>query len=344
MRGPHSTVFLSLALAASLWSTPLLAQSARAPAPAPAPTAAELSTARKLFADGLKAEDRGAWAEALALFERVRSIAVSPALYYHLAVCNEELGHLVEALNAFEIAVQEAERKNIAEVIEEASAHLKQLRPRIAQLTITLPPGAEDVRISLDDKPIRAALAGTAMLIDPGPHRLVIAAGNYEKPFEATLTTRVGESAKLTATLGRKKAAGASLTGPAATSPSSEPAPPILPSNGPSDQRPAYLVGGASLALGAGALITGLVAHDRYTDFREQNENPQPGSLAARQSLHDSGQALALTSTLLTGAALVGGGVTAFLYLRGSGAKARTMAWSPWVGRQSAGVALGGSL
>lgn len=342
MRGPHSTVVLALALAlaASLSSTPLLAQGA----PAPAPTAAELSTARKLFADGLKAEDRAAWTEALALFERVRSIAVSPALYYHLAVCNEELGHLVEALNGFEIAVQEAERKNIVEVIEEASAHIKQIRPRIAQLTVTLPAGAEDVRISLDDKPISAALAGTAMLIDPGKHRLVIEAGNYEKPFEATLTTRVGESAKLTATLGRKKAATPSLRGSAAMRPPSEPGPPILPSDSPPDRLPVYLVGGTSVALGAGALITGLIAHDRYTAFRQQNDDPQPGSLAARQSLHDSGQALALTSTLLTGAALIGGGVTAFLYLRGSGAKARTVAWSPWVGRQSAGVALGGSL
>jgi tetratricopeptide (TPR) repeat protein len=365
MRGPHSTVVLALGLAASLVAPPLWAQAAPATPPAaPAtPTAAELSTARKLFADGLKAEDRADWAEALAIFERVKAIAVSPALYYHLAVCHEELGHLVEALNAFEIALQEAERKHVTEVLEEASLHIKQIRPRIAELTITLPAGAEDVRIALDKKPVSAALAGTAMLIDPGAHHVLISASNYDKPFEATLTTRPGEAQRLSADLGARKAAQpaapAAPDAPAQAAPNAAAAPPagtlapgprndssaaLSPLDKPPDRRPVYIAGGVSVALGGGALITGLVAHSQYTAFREQNENPAPGSFASRKALHDSGQALAVTSTVLTGAALIGGGVTAFLFLRGPGARPSTMAWSPWVTRQSAGVALGGAL
>jgi hypothetical protein len=344
MRGLHSTVVLALGLAAFLVAPPLLAQGA----PAAPPAAAELSTARKLFADGLKAEDRSDWPAALALFERVKAIVVSPALYYHLAVCHEELGHLVEALNAFEIALQEAERKHVTEVLEEAAVHIKQIRPRIAQLTIELPAGAEDVRISLDNKPVSAALAGTAMLIDPGEHHLVIEASNYDKPFEATLTTRAGEAAKLTAKLGGKKAAAlarpAAPAGPAAPSPRQELGAPRVPPGRPPDRVPVYIAGGVSIALAAGALIIGLDAHSQYTAYRAQNDNPAPGTRDARQELHDSGTALALTSTVLTGAALIGGGVTAFLFLRGSGTRAKAVAWSPWVGRQSAGVALGGSL
>jgi hypothetical protein len=53
---------------------------------------------------------------------------------------------------------------------------------------------------------------------------------------------------------------------------------------------------------------------------------------------------LAVTSTVMTFTALIGGGVTAFLLLRGVGKKPPVMRWSPWVGAARAGVFLGGVL
>jgi hypothetical protein len=107
---------------------------------------------------------------------------------------------------------------------------------------------------------------------------------------------------------------------------------------------PVLVAGGATVALGAGALILGLVAHSKYESFRADNDRPLPGSYAERKSLHDSGQALAVTSTVMTFAALIGGGVTAFLLLRGVGKKSPVLRSSPWVGSASAGVSLGGVL
>jgi hypothetical protein len=335
-RGLHCTVILALALAlvASTATRPLLAQGA----PAAKPTAAELSTARQLFADGLKAEDKSRWAEALALFERVKAVVVSPAVYYHLAVCHEQLGHVVEALNAFELALQEAKRKDDAAVLEEATDHIAKLQSKTARLTINLPAGAEEARISLDDRPISAALAGTSMLIDPGQRHLVVTAGNYERPFDAMLTARPGESAAVTVDLGDKKVPAGAPPPPSPPPPPPPPPPPFY------RQGPVLVAGGTTIALGVGALIVGLVAHSQYGAFREKNESPAPGSLAERQALRDSGQALAVTSTVMTFAALIGGGVTAYLILRKPSNQPSALMWSPWVGGASAGILFGGVL
>jgi hypothetical protein len=341
-RGLHCTVVLALALMSAA-SRPLLAQGT----PAAQPTAAELSTARQLFSEGLKAEDKSKWLEALALFERVKAIVVSPAVYYHVAVCHEQLGHMVEALNAFELAIQEAERKRDTAALEEARDHVTKLRPKIANLTINLPADAEEAQITLDDRPINAALAGTSMLIDPGQRHLVVTAGNYERPFDTMLTARPGESAAVTVDLGGKKAVPPPPVPPpppSVTSPPPVPPPSASSPPPPVSRGPIFLAGGATVALGAGALIAGVVAHNQYTSFQEKNERPAPGSYAERKALRDSGEALAVTSTVLTFAALIGGGVTAYFLLRRPANQPSALMWSPWVGGASAGVSLGGVL
>src|SRR6188474_1954569 len=72
--------------------------------PASAPSAAELASARRLFSQALAAADKERWAEALEIYRRVSEIALSPSLQYHMAVCHEGLGQLVEAINAYELA------------------------------------------------------------------------------------------------------------------------------------------------------------------------------------------------------------------------------------------------
>ena len=136
-------------------TSPALGQPA---GPAPA-SAAELSAARQLFGEALQAKDHGDWKGALERYERISKITVSPVLYFHMGACHEALGHVVEAINAYELASQEAQKKRDREVGKESKAQLDKLRPQVAFLTLTLlPEGMEDVSISLDGTPVRTAL------------------------------------------------------------------------------------------------------------------------------------------------------------------------------------------
>jgi hypothetical protein len=325
------------------------------PAPASGPTAAELATARLLFAEALAAQDQGRCADAIPIYERIAKIAVSPVLYLRIGTCNESLGRVVEAINALELATQEAEKKRDAEVAKESRAHLAKLRLKVARLAVQVPEGAEGVEIAIDGRAVSAALAGTTMLVDPGRRHVVVRAANYEKAFETDVATAAEQPATVTADLGNKKVAAPAIAPPppvavAAPIPpklASEPAKMPLP-EAPPDRLPGLVAGGITAGVGIGALISGLIAHSRFDEFLMENSNPRPFSHDARQHLHDSGEAAALVSTVLTGAFVVGAGFTMVLLVnppRKTGATtARRASLSPWITAASGGLVVGGEL
>jgi hypothetical protein len=317
--------------------------------PPPAtPSAAELSAARQLFTDALKAEDEGRWAAALALYERIAKITTSPNLLFHLAVCHEKLGNPVEALNAFEIARREADRKGVAEVVSQADTHIKALRKTIGSVVLELPRDATGIRITIDGRPINAALAGTSMLVAPGVRRLQVSADNYEKVLDVTLQVQEGASRTIQVDLGPRRAAPqlpVVVAPPAGTAP--PPGPPVAPP--PRSHAPLIVVSGATAALALGAVITGVAANAKHAAYITANDDPTPGSLDARQSLRDQGQALALTSTILTAGALLSAGFGVYLLLgdRTPPAKPPQSAGPPvalWVGPSGGGLVVRGAL
>ncbi|XXY53021.1 tetratricopeptide repeat protein [Sorangium sp. So ce269] len=329
---------------------------ASAPPPAAAPrqpSAAELASARRLFALGLAAEDQGRWAEALETYERIRKIVVSPSLWYHLGACHEALGHVVEALNAFELALSSATARRELALARESRSRIEKLRVRTSQIVLRLPEDAAGVHVEIDGEPINPALVGAAILVTPGERRVVVRAENYEARFEAAVQAETGAVVELRAELGpRRPVASARPLAPA------RPAPLRAPAPGPRISPVAVV--GAAAALAAGAVVTGVIAYDVRQTFLKRNANPAPGSLDERQALRDRGQALAITSTVLTGAALVAGGFATYLFWPSSspraapadvaGTQARPArapgptALSPWIGLDGAGVAVRGAL
>jgi hypothetical protein len=319
--------------------------------PVKQPSAAELASARRLFAVAISAEDRGRWVEALETYERVSKVAVSPSLWYHIGVCHEALGHLVEAVNAFDLAVSGATARRELALSREARSRLERLRARTAQVVLGVPRDAADVRIEIDGQPLNPALAGAAVLVAPGDRRIVVRAGNYREVFDTTVRAAAGDVVEMRAELGRKKPRVApgprldrgsfsSAQGPSAQGP-------VQPT---SSLVPAFLVGGTAVALAAGAVVTGVVAYDVRETYLRQNASPAPGSRAERESLRDKGQLFAITSTALTGGALLAGGIATYLLWPSSRADtlsappSRSVAVLPWAGVDGAGVHLRGVL
>jgi tetratricopeptide (TPR) repeat protein len=317
--------------------------------PAAEPTAAELATARLLFAEALAAQDQGRCVDAIPIYERIAKIAVSPVLYLRIGTCNESLGRVVEALNALELAAQEADKKHDAEVAKEARAHLAKLRPKVARLAVQVPEGADGVEISIDGRAVSAALAGTTMLVDPGRRHVVVRAANYEKAFEADVSAAAEQPATVTADLGKKKvAAPPALAAIAiAPKPAAEAVKALQPEAVP-DRFPGAVAGGVTAGVGIAALISGLIAHAKFDEFLMENANPRPGTRAAREQLHDSGQAAALVSTVLTGAFVVGAGFTVVLLAnpprKTGAATARRAALAPWIAMTGGGLVVRGEL
>lgn len=345
-RFPRTTALLLAALSVA----PRCAFAAP-PAAAPEPTAAELASARQLFAEALAAQDKGRCIDALPIYQRIAKITVSPVLYLRIGTCNEALGHVVEAINAFELAAQEAEKKRDAEVGKESRARLEKLRPKVARLAVNVPADAEGVEIAVDDRSVSAALAGAAMLVDPGRRHVMVRAANYQRTFDTDVVAAAEQPATVTADLGQKKVAALPLPPPAPTplapKPVVDPVKPPPPEAAP-DRLPGAVSGGVTGGVGVGALISGLIAHAKFDEYVMVNANPRPGSHAARQSLRDSGEAAALASTVLTGAFVVGAGITAYLLAnpsrRAGAATAKRAAFAPWIGATGCGLIVRGEL
>lgn len=325
-------------------------------APRP-PNAAELASARRLFAIALSAEDQGRWAEALEIYERIRKIVVSPSLWYHIGACHEALGDVVEALNAFELALSGATARKEFALAKESRSRIEKLRAKASQLILRLPDDATGVRVEIDGAPINPALVGAAILVTPGARRVVVAAENYTETFEVTVQADTGAVVELHAELGPKR----SSAPPRVLEP---PRPPPLRAPAPRPVLPPEVVLGTAAAFAAGAVITGALAYDVRHRYLKENADPAPGSLGQREALYDRGKALAITSTALTGAALLAGGFATYLFWPSSrppaarpaspdtaarlsalrGRAPGPTALSPWIAPEGAGVAMRGAL
>lgn len=163
-----------------------------APSPASGQTAAELNKARAQYRQGLSLEAAGDWAGALAKFEQVAKVKLTPQVRFHIARSKEHLGRLNEALGDYRLAEYEAEQAGAKELSEIRSAR-EALEARIPKLVIKRGPGAEKAKIELDGVELGSAKVGSAVAVDPGTHGIVaIMPGGGE--FMETVSVDEGET------------------------------------------------------------------------------------------------------------------------------------------------------
>jgi tetratricopeptide (TPR) repeat protein len=160
------------------------------------PTEAELAAARNLFEEALALEDRGKWAEALERVKKVAAVKTTAAVHFHLALCNEKLGHLVTAFNEFRRAeaVAATEGSPDAKRIEANSQkHAAELKARIPTLILKLPEGVQGAEAKIDGAVIDPALYGAQIPLDPGTHAIEVHADD-RMPFTGDVDLAEGEA------------------------------------------------------------------------------------------------------------------------------------------------------
>jgi hypothetical protein len=295
------------------------ASSAAQPAPPPDaakdPTPAEIGAARELFNQGKELEEHGAWVEALEKFRKVAGVKMTPQVRFHIALCEENLGQLVAAMNDFELATQEASRlgARAAEVLSNAPERLEALRQRIARLRIEVSDGTAGASVLLDGKALVAALVGTDIPVDPGAHTVELRTGDtVVLSRTVTLAERDFHVMELDAEHARR---------PAEQKPATAPAAPIARRTSAGSatslgaHAPSLVAGGAGLLALAGA---GVFFGLRESALDEVRRTCDPGTIEncspeTRPDL-ERGKSHTTVAAVLTGVGVAGLATAAVLW------------------------------
>jgi hypothetical protein len=296
---------MALSLAGVAAAPPLVAQ-----------TAQELARARTLYKQGLSLEAAGDWAGALAKFDEVARVRLTPQVRFHIGRCKENLGRLTEALGDYRLAEYEAQQQNAKELDEISNAR-ETLEARIPKLVITRGAGAESATIEVDGVDVGESQLGKEVSVDPGPHRIV-AKLSGGRQFEQTVNVQEGETMNVELVapegFGKPQDAGPRDDDP----PVIEPPPAVVVDSKGPNALP-FIIGGIGV-IGLGA--AGYFALQRKSAEDDLAAVCRPDGVCPRssQGLQDDGERYAMLTNVGLGVGIVGIGVATVLLITGSGA------------------------
>jgi hypothetical protein len=318
-----------------------------------APSPPDLEEARKHYARGLQLYDQGADDAALAEFERAYRLAPSWKLLYELGVVELQLGDLAACLRYLEQYLEEGRDAVPPLRRREVEDRISRLRGQVGTLEVVTEAGAE---IRIDDAPVATAPLGKPLFVNSGHHK-VTASKDGRSAEERMVSITGGDRARVELEI-RPREASPSPTPAATALPPVAPvaAPPVAPEpavpspifalpprpeprRGPPPPYPLWIGWSAAGALTVGAIITGVLAlHENSNLSTAKSAGPStPGTLG---SLSSSAHAFALASDLMTGTAIVAGGLTLYFTVRSSSAAAPSATVSVGVGPAGAAIGL----
>jgi hypothetical protein len=222
------------------------------------PSPREIQEARALFAKAERDERARDWKGALEKLEQAGAVKMTPGIRFHIALCREKLGALVEALADYEAAAVQARAEGVGDVLDAVRDPLADLRARVPSLSLTIVNApAEGVDVAIDDRPIAAGALASPIRLAPGTHRNVARrAGNRAgRPFTKDIELHERDTHALDLALPAAEApAAVERAAPQApeTSLPAAAAPPEAPATTPSRTNAIFATTGAALLVGAG--------------------------------------------------------------------------------------------
>jgi|SRR5580704_989739 hypothetical protein len=221
-----------------------------------APTDDEVRAARDLFVQAVQDEDAERWEDALDKLARVSKVKLTAGVSYHVALCNERLGHLATALASYQAAQDEATRTDAQDVLRLVGPQLASLTPRVPRLSLKVEPGVQDPSVTVDGE--ATTHLDIPLALDPGLHRIEASAPGRASS-SVTVEVHEGDVTILRVTLSLLPPRAAS--GPASGAPESEAARPQATSPSPIAGIVAAAGAGVLAGLGVGAFVAGGSAH-----------------------------------------------------------------------------------
>jgi hypothetical protein len=309
MRTPRlaRTAAAALAVSTAMAVLPL----ARAQPGAAASSVADEAGAR--FRRGVELFKEADFRAALIEFRRAYQLAPNYRVLYNIGQAHLELQDYAGALRAFERYLNEGGAQVPAARRAAVEAEIQKLQSRVARIEIITSVAGAEIRVDDD-------VVGTSPLAQP----VMVSAGRRKISAEkigapaATRTVDVAGGDRTTVALRIEAGAQAADVAPAPVSPRPSGAPSAaepqggargrdeaLPRDGGARSIP-WIGWGATGALAAGAVVTGLLAL-RAKDDLTQKQNTFPGDPSALGDAKTKLRTFAVTSDILTGAAVVVG-------------------------------------
>ncbi|MFZ5894531.1 MAG: hypothetical protein ACOY0T_25940 [Myxococcota bacterium] len=144
------------------------------------PTPTELAVARRLFEDAVRFERESRWELAASKLKDAIAVKDTPGLRFHLAHCEDKLGHLVEAMihydHARELIASGVKAPDVEELLEPARKNLEQ---RLPTLLLVVPAEVPNVQVELDGRVMARSIIGRPAPVDPGVHKILVRAPGH---------------------------------------------------------------------------------------------------------------------------------------------------------------------
>ncbi|HNS97897.1 MAG TPA: hypothetical protein PKL73_13185 [Polyangiaceae bacterium] len=271
----------------------------------------EVAKAREQFRLGVQLEAAGDWAGALAQFEAVARVRMTPAVRFHIARCQHHLGSLLEALGGYRLAAHEAEQDPKAqETLTEAQAGIAEVEAKIPKLTIELGAGAEAASVTLDGVALGDASVGKEVPVNPGAHtiRYTLPGG---KVHQRIVRLKEGESKKVV------------LADSAAdvVEPDTKDDASVRTEDSGSNVLPWVMIG-----VGGASLVTSGVFYLMRSSTIQDHEDQCVGNVCPRslEDTGDKGKTYGMVGNITLGVGLVGVGVGTIMLLAGGSSSTET--------------------
>jgi len=276
---------------------------------------ANKNAARELAEQAAKAMEAEDWAKAQDLYQRAYALVPAPTLSLRHARALAKGGRWVEALEAYvrttRARLDASSSPAFREAVEQASSELAELRPRVPRAVVVVKGvdrKSSSLSVTVDGRPLAAALIGVPAPMDPGKHELIA-------------RTTDGREARATLEIQEKEEKSIELALPPAAEGAAEPSAPSAKADAklsaPSSAQRTW----AFVALGVGAVglgvgvTTGLMATSKH---QSAEDSCPEGRCVEGSSGADDAEAFRNLRTLSTigyvvGAVGIGAGVTLWL-------------------------------
>jgi hypothetical protein len=310
-------------------------------------SSSDTALAEELYQQGKKLMSEGHHAEACPKLAESQRLAPAMGTLLTLAVCHEGEGKLASSWAEFTEVLPAARRANRQDRAQYAEQHVAALAPRLSRLKIVLAPDAQvaGLVVRLNEATVSGAALGIAAPVDGGTYTISATAPDKQDWSQPIVVKAEKDQQVVTVPVLQARPV-------VAETPASPPAQPIAVSESatmataPAAGRPRwplYLAGGATVALAAGAAVTGFIALGKGSDFKDANHD-SAFSQSQRQSLRDDATSMATVSTVLTVGAVGAGAAAVYLLLTQGSSSPSTQGWRvvPMAGPGVAGLQLMG--
>lgn len=312
---------ISLLLVCALCTT----QVSWAPRALAEPTAADLAAARKKFDRALELEKAGDFKAALALLRDVAAVKATSQVRFHVALCLERLGRLVDAREEYLRAKEDAETKEGPEgtaLAQKAGDRVADLDARIPKVTFKLPEDVIGAKVSVDGGAAVSVLVSPTIRLDPGEHKLLVTSPGRRSFARTVIVKERDATFTLDVTLppAEDEAAAEPV---AADAPEAAPAPKRLADEAPKPSALPWIIGGVGVASLATAGVFYALRESTIHDLDAACGAGRESCPRSMQSTEDQGRLYTTTANVFVGVGAAAIGTAIVLWLTQPSAKPR---------------------